>query len=143
MYGKVLGAGQQLAILADAEVFTIIAYALETTHYGQSHLRCQIGVFAVGLLTTPPSGIAEDVDVGRPVRQTLIALDGACTFGLLGFHACLVADGGEHAVYHRIIPSGSHRHRDGEDGGNTVTAYTMQGFVPPLELGDSQSGDGW
>ena len=75
MYGKVLGAGQQLAVFADTQVFTVIANTLQSTYYGQSHLRGQIGVFAIGLLSTSPSRITEDVDVRSPERQTLVAFD--------------------------------------------------------------------
>ena len=75
VYGKVLGTSQQLTVFADTQVFTIIANTLQSTYYGQSHLRGQIGIFAVGLLSTSPARIAEDVDVGCPERQTLVAFN--------------------------------------------------------------------
>ena len=143
MYGKVLGTSQQLAVFADTQVFTLIAHTLQTANNGQSHTAGQIGVFAVGLLSASPAWVTEYVDVWCPERQALIPLDVARLLGLLGFGTCLVADGGKHLMQQCVIPRGSHRHRDGEYGGKAVTSYAVQCFVPPLELGDTQSGNGW
>ena len=67
MHGEVLGASEELAVFADAEVFAVIAYALQTADHGEAHLGSEVGVFAISLLAAPPAGITEDVDVGRPV----------------------------------------------------------------------------
>ena len=142
VYGKVLRTGQQLAVLADAEILAIVAHTLQATDDGQSHLGCQVGVFTIGLLSASPTGITEDIDVRCPERQTLIALDVARALGLLCLHASLVAHGCKHLVQQGIVPRGSHTHRDREHGGKAVTADAVQGFVPPLELGDAESLDG-
>ena len=142
MYGKVFGTGQQLFVTI-AKPLSVVGHALQSAHDGQSHPCCQVGVFAVGLLSASPSRVAEDVDVGRPERQALVALDVARAFGLLGFYTGFVADGGEHAMQQCIVPRGCHRHRDGEHGGKAVAPYTVQRLVPPLELGDAQPTDGW
>ena len=142
MNGKVLGTGEQLAILAHAEIFAVIAYTLQATYDGKTHLRREIGILAVGLLPAPPSGIAENIDVGRPEREALVTLDVARTLGLLRFHTGLIADSRKDLVQQGIVPGGCHTHGDGEDGGKAITPYTVQGFVPPLELGDAQARDG-
>ena len=115
---------------------------MEAADHGKAHLGSEVGVFAIGFLAASPTGITEDVDVGRPEGETLVALDVARAFRLLGFHAGLVADGGEHLMEQGVVPRGGHTHGDGEDGGKTVAPYTVEGFVPPLELGDAQTGDG-
>ena len=142
MDGKVLGTGEQLAVLAHAEIFAVIAYTLQATHDGKAHLRREIGILAVGLLPAPPSGIAEDIDVGRPERKALVTLDVARTLGLLRFHTGLIADSRKDLMQQGIIPGGCHRHGDGENGGKTVTPYTVQGLAPPMETGDAQALDG-
>ena len=73
MHGKVLGTGQQLLIVAQR--LTIVAVALQATHHSKTHLRRQEGVFAIGLLSSTPTRVAEDIDIGCPERQTLIAAD--------------------------------------------------------------------
>ena len=98
VYGKVLGTSQQLTVFADTQVFTIIANTLQSTYYGQSHLRGQIGIFAVGLLSASPARITEDVDVGGPKRQTLVAFNVARALSLLGFYTSLVTNSSEYLV---------------------------------------------
>ena len=141
VYGEVLGAGEELAV-GCTQRLAIIGVALQAANDGQAHLRRQVGVFAVGLLTAPPAGITEDVDVRRPEGKTLIALDVARAFRLLGLDAGLVADGRKHPVEQGIVPRGGHRHRDGEDGRVAVAPDTVQGLAPPVEYGYAQSRDG-
>ena len=141
MHRKMLGTGQQLAIRANTKVFAVIAHTLQTSHHSQSHLGCQIRVFAIGLLPTSPTWITEDIDIRRPERQTLIALDIARALGLLGFHTSLVAHGSKHPVQQGIVPRGSHRHSDGKDSSKAIATHTVKGLVPPLELRDTQAGN--
>ena len=65
MHGEVLGTGQELLIFFPQNL-SVIGIALQTSDDGESHLRSEVGVFAVGLLTASPAGVTEDVDVGRP-----------------------------------------------------------------------------
>ena len=134
MHGKVLGAGQQLAIL--------LVRALQTVNHGHTHARGEVGILAVGLLTTTPTWIAEDVDVRCPERQALIALDVARTLGLLSFYAGLVADSCKYLFKQRIIERCCHADGDGEHSGVAIAAHAVQRLVPPLELGYAHSGDG-
>ena len=55
MRGEMLRAGGRL------QMFGIMA--LHTMHKRRAEQACQIGTFAVGLLSTAPTWIAEDVDV--------------------------------------------------------------------------------
>ena len=62
--------GQTVAVAEDGASIklqvAVSLFSLQTAYDGQSHLACQIGVFAVCLLTAPPSWVAEDIDVRSP-----------------------------------------------------------------------------
>ena len=141
VHGEVLGARQQLPIFFP-QPLSIIGIALQSSHHRQTHLRSQEGIFAISLLTTSPAGITEDIDIRCPERETLVALDIPTALGLLSLHTCLVAHGRKHLMQQGIIPRGCHRHRDGEHRGIAVAPHTVQGFVPPLELRNTESRDG-
>ena len=59
VYGIVLGTGPEFAVLR-------ILRPLQAAYHLDPHDTRQIGVFAVGFLSTPPTGITEDVHVRRP-----------------------------------------------------------------------------
>ena len=140
MHSEMLGAGQQF--LVSRQRLALIAIALQATHHGKSHLRGEERVFAIGFLSPTPTRVAEDIDIGRPERQTLIATDSTRLLGLLRFDAGLIADSGKHLVQQSIVPRGGHGHGDGEYGGIAITSHAMKGLVPPLELGNIQVVDG-
>ena len=142
VHGKVLGASQQLAVFRYAQIFALVAHALQSAHRSQSHAGRQVRVFTVSLLSASPARVAEDVDVWCPKRQTLVALDVARALGLLRFHPCLVAHGCKYLVQQGIVPRGSHGHGDGKHGGKAIAPHAVQRLVPPLELWDAQSGYG-
>ena len=73
VYGKVLGTGQQFLVIAYP--LTIIGHSLQTTYDSQSHLSCKERVLAIGLLTTTPAWVTENINVRCPERQTLVATD--------------------------------------------------------------------
>ena len=165
MHGEVLGAGEELFVAGVSRVFWVfrvirvfgffrvirgfrtgkplaaIRHALQPPHHGEAHPGCQVGVFAVGLLSASPAWVAEDVDVGCPEGEALVALDVAGAFGLTGLYAGLVADGSEDAVEKGIVKRSRHAHCDGEYGGEAVAADPVESLVPPLELGNAQAGD--
>ena len=136
MYGKVLGAGQELFILV-LTGFAGQALSLQSVHHGQSHTFCQVWILAVGLLSASPSWVTEDVDVRRPERQSLIALYASRLLGQLVLGTRLVADSREDVVHQFVVPRGSHHGCDGEYRHESVTSDAVQGFVPPLECGDA------
>ena len=142
VYGEVLGTGQKLFVFVLTS-FSGQTLSLQAVDYSQSHAFCQIGVFAVGLLSASPARITEDVDVRRPERQTLIALDSTVLLGFLVFGTCLVADCRENLIDQLVVPRCRHHGGNGEYGGEAVSPYAVQGFAPPLELGDAQPWYGW
>ena len=124
MHGKVLGGGIQLAV--DRVV------PLQTAHEGDAHAAGKVGVFAVSLLATPPARVAEDVDVGRPVGQSLIAGMRAFAQKLMMFGTRFVTDGARNLLHQRDIKGG--RQADGlrEDSGLPCPCNAVQAFVPPI-----------
>src|SRR6516164_834403 len=64
MYSVVLGRGDHL------EVLRIIA--LQAGHKGDAQLRGQEGILTVGFLASPPTWVAENVDVGRPEGESVV-----------------------------------------------------------------------
>src|ERR1039458_2229578 len=50
------------------EIMRVIA--LKAPDKGYSHAACQVWIFSVGLLPPSPARIAENIDIGRPERQT-------------------------------------------------------------------------
>ena len=63
MHGIVLGTRPQLT------VFRRLG-ALQTAHHGIAHHRGQVRVLTIGLLSSAPPRVAEDVYIGCPYRQT-------------------------------------------------------------------------
>ena len=66
VHGIMLGARQQLVISVAGGV------ALKAAHDAQAHAPVHIWILAVGLLSAPPAGITENIDVGGPERQALV-----------------------------------------------------------------------
>ena len=97
VHGKVLGTCQQLAILA-------VVWTLQSAHHGKSHLCCQIGVFAIGLLSASPSWITEDIDVGCPEGETLIAAYHTVFLCQLVLGTCFIAHSGECLLHQPVVP---------------------------------------
>ena len=145
MHGIVLGAGIKLRILRLLSVdecrSAVVVVALQSAYHGQTHACGEVGVFAVGLLATSPTWITEDVDVRCPERQSAIAFHLAATLCLHVLGTGLVAHAGKHLVHQRIVERCRHSHGDRVDGGKTVAAHTVQGFVPPFKLRDAQPFD--
>ena len=127
MHGIMLGAGQQLLVGS-------ILGSLQASHHTLAHHSRQVRVFAVGLLSAPPSRVAEDVDVGCPEREVLVHLAlSAEAMRMIVLDACLVADSREDAFHKHRVERRSHCHRDGEHRGVAVAAHAMQRLAPPLE----------
>ena len=65
VHGKVLGTGVELHVFMPRRT-------LQAFHHCLAQARVHVGVFAVSLLSASPARVAEDVDVGRPERKTLV-----------------------------------------------------------------------
>ena len=65
VYGKMLGTGMRLVVWR-------IFRTLQSAHHSHAHLPRQIRVFAVGLLSAPPTRVTENVDVGCPEGEAAV-----------------------------------------------------------------------
>ena len=143
MYGIVLGTCPQLTVL----VLTGCAnqrIALQTTYHGIAHHTGQVRVFTVGLLSSAPSWVTEDVDVGCPYRQTahlhilttqiIEAVVILCTELGGGDVEALIQQGG--------IKRRGHSYWFWEYSDITHIGSTMQCLTPPEELLNTQTGNG-
>ncbi|MNV13338.1 hypothetical protein D3C71_1039740 [compost metagenome] len=134
VYGQVLGSGVQLAV--DGIV------TLQTVHEGNTHASGEVRILAVGFLTAAPARVAEDVDVGRPESQPLIARMRTLTDELVMLGARLVADRGSHLPHQRYVESS--RQTDGlrKNGGLPCACHAVQAFIPPVVGGYAKTFDG-
>ena len=121
MHGEVLGRGD------GARMRRIIA--LQAGDEGDTHLRGQERVFAIGFLPPAPARIAEDVDVGRPEIQTAIH-----PFAPLAIvaHPRLGGDRGRHLMHQRRIETGGQAHGLRKDGGGARNGDAVQRLAPPV-----------
>ena len=132
--GVVLGSGD------DFEIFRIVA--LEAGDEGYAEAGGEEGIFAVGFLAASPAGIAENIYIGRPESETVVAAgvvvcDGVVVFGT-GFGGDDVGDGVEKIG----VPGGGEADGLRENGGDAGTGDAVEAFVPPIVGGDLQTRDG-
>ena len=139
MHSEVLCTRQEFSVGTDAQVFAVVAYALQTTHHSKSHLARQIRIFTVCFLSASPPRVAEDVYVRGPERQTLVALYLACPLSLQSLHTSLVADSRKDLVQQHIVPRCRHSHSYRENSCHTVAPYAVKSLVPPVKLRHSQA----
>src|SRR5580698_10025651 len=82
-----LGAAVDGVVLGRGDGFEVLRIiALDAFDESYAHARGEEGIFAVGLLAAAPARIAEDVDVGRPDGEAVVAVvivvaDGVVIFG--------------------------------------------------------------
>ena len=145
VYGIVLSTGMRfvigLAVQRDRLLHT--QNSLHTQH------GIQVGILATRFLTTTPSRIAEDVDVGTPECQFRIArIVGhahryivqlrVVVVRTVPVSTCLVRDLREYVVHQLCIESCSHTNRLWINCVATLT-YTVTGLAPPVVAGNAQT----
>ena len=106
--------------------------ALQAADNGEAHALGEVRVLAVGLLSTAPARVAEDVDIGCPHAGALVTLHRSGMARLSVLDAHLIGHLVEDAVNQRVVPRGCHHHGDGEDGAVTVAPHAVQPFAPPF-----------
>ena len=126
MHGEVLRSRVDLAILR--------IVALQPLDECDAHARGEPRILAVGLLAASPARIAEDVDVRRPERESLVAPAQPASRELVMLGARLVADRGRDLVQQVAIErcgeaDGLRKHRRG-----TGARDAVQRLVPPFVL---------
>ena len=136
MYGEVLGTGRDLQVRRVAP--------LQPADHRLAQQTGQEGVFAVGLLAAPPSGITEDVDVRGPEREPLV-LHAAFSrpVRLVVDRAGFSRDDPAHALHALGVERG--RKADGLRKDRDLVlraADSVQAFVPPVVGRNAEPFDG-
>ena len=125
VHGKMLGTGHGLQVMR--------VVALQTVHHGHAHLACQVGVLTVGLLSASPTRVAEDVDVGGPVGETVVLGHAALLQILVEEGAALGAGDIAHAAECLGVEGGGHADGLREHGDLFLGAgHTVERLVPPV-----------
>ncbi len=118
--------------------------ALDAMNEADGHVAGQVRVLAIGFLTAAPARIAEDVDIGRPVVDTVIAVgagrvarDGGIIIG-----AAFGGDGVADCAHQGLIPGGGQTDGLRIDGGVTGAGHAVQHFVPPAIAWQAEARNG-
>ena len=99
-------------------------------------------IFAVGFLAASPTRIAEDVDVGRPEGETVVASGTVVEDGVVVFAAGFGGDDVSDAVEEVDVPCGGEADGLREDSGRAGASDAVETFVPPVIGGNVQARDG-
>ena len=118
--------------------------SLQATHKGYAVASRQKRIFAVGFLSTTPAWITENIDIGRPDGQPAKFLGTAPTFsnGLVVLGTSLGGNGIGHALDEFGIPCRSETDGLRKYGGDAISRHAVQRLVPPIILGDVETGNG-
>ena len=115
---------------------------MQTFDKGHAHFSGQIGIFAVGFMTTSPAGVPKDIDVGGPGGEPLIDLCPAkfLVFIVLGPH--FIGNRHSHLVHQRGVKAGSHGNGLGEYRSGSGSGHAVERLVPPVVFRNSQPFNG-
>src|SRR5690606_38624332 len=100
----------------------------------------QIWVFAVCLLSASPSGVAKDIDIWRPKRQSVIASPLVAPNSLIIFRPRFVRNNFKSLEMICLVPCGCHTDRLWKYSGFSRTRYAMERLIPPIVCGDPEPG---
>ena len=130
--GKMLGAGGG---------FHNGTRSLETPDICLSQPGGQIRVFPISLMPSPPAGITEDIDIGRPKGQTFENVP--IVFLGIGIIFCPSFRCGSVPQFFQqlIVKHGCQPDRLGKAGGSPGSGYSVERLVPPVIGGNSQTGN--
>src|SRR5262249_59389091 len=118
------------------EVFWVAT--LKTFYELNTHSRGQIRIFAIGLLTSSPSRISEDVDIGTPECQSFVSSVIALTNRVVILCARFGGDHIRNAMHQISIPGSSESAGLREAGRDTSARDPVEAFIPPIESRDVQ-----
>ena len=117
VHGKMFGGGNGL------QVSRVIA--LQSTDELHAQAGCQVGVFSIGFLTTPPAWVAKDIDIGRPEGQPGVLVSQTAAEGLVMLGAPFIGNGLGDAVHQFAVPGTGQANRLGEDRGDAGARHTV------------------
>ena len=130
MNGIVLNRGIKLAIFS---------LSLKSLYEGYAHSSCKIRVFTVCFVSSSPSGVAEDVNIGRPIGKSLINFSVAELFILVIFSASLIRNNRCNLIHKVGIKACRHTDSLGEYGSYARTRNTVKTLVPIVMTRNTKS----
>ena len=131
---EVLGRGDHFQVLG--------IVALQSLDELNRHAPGEVRVLAVSFHAASPTGVADQVDVGRPKREALVDVPLPAPHELIVLGAGFVGNGGGRAEDQAGVPGGGQADRLREDGGASGARHAMQTLVPPVIGGHVQPLDG-
>ena len=135
MDGKVFGTSVYFI------VFLISIHALQSFHHIYPHDTCQIRIFPIRFNTSPPSGIAINIDGGCPHSQTLITLVASCSRVSCIFGPRLIRYCRINGMYGVGFKGSGHSYGLWKDCSQSASCHSVQGLIPPIIRFDAQSFD--
>ena len=136
-----LRSGMHRKMLRACRGLKVFAISLKPPDKSDPQRSSQVGILTVGFLPSPPSGIAEDVDIRRPEGKALVDIPVAeCTVSIV-FRASLCRDHITDLPQQLFIKGCPHSHRLGKAGCRTCPGNAVQTLVPPVIGRDSQTCD--
>ena len=116
--------------------------ALKSGDEGYTEASGEKRIFAVGFLPASPTGIAENIYVGRPEGETVVAAEIVVGNGVVVFGASFGGDDVGDRVDEVGVPGGSEADGLGKNSGDAGTGNAVKSFVPPVVGGDLEARDG-
>jgi len=132
--GEVFGSGNGF------EVTRVVT--LQAVDESDAKTRGEERIFAVSFLAASPARIAEDIDVGRPEGETVVASGVVVEDGVVVFAASFGRDGVGDVVEEVGVPCGGEADGLREDSGRAGTSDAVETFVPPVIRRNVETRDG-
>ena len=105
------------------------------------HASGEEGILAIGLLSTTPARISENIDIWSPESESGIDAANIVARKKVVFGACLIADGIPYTKHQILIKCSRKSYCLGENSCLASSGNTMQTLIPPIVSRDSQSFD--
>src|SRR5664279_5649624 len=124
----------------DAVVYRVVS--LHAGYKRHAHAAGEEWVFAVCLLAAAPAGIAKDVDIRRPKRQSLedVGASLANRFVMLG--AAFGTDDHGDLMQKRRVPGNAHGYCLRKHCSYAAICHAVECFAPPVICGNLEARDG-
>ena len=132
MNGKMLRTGSR---------FPVFAISLKTFYKSRSQLSGKIRILSVGLMSSSPSGITEDIHIRRPERQSLINIPVVLFHIFIVFRSSLCRNHLCHIMKKLCIETGCQSDRLWKNSRLSASCDPVKTFIPPVIRRYSKSFD--
>ena len=137
MNGKVLKACMEL-------VMSIVRIALQTVHHRTAHDCGKIRIFSIGLLSSSPPRVTENVYIRSPYGKAMIYLHTlfrrTCHIEL---YTLLRRSHIEDLLQKNIVPARCQTYSLREYRGKAIAGRSVKSLIPPVVLSDAEFRNCW